>query len=62
MEGFQVNRYADRFMEGIKQNLQWVKEGKLKYREHIFNGFDTAPDAFIGLFDGVNIGKTLVKI
>lgn len=49
-------------MEGITQNLQWVKEGKLKYREHIFNGFDTAPEAFIGLFAGVNIGKTLVKI
>ncbi|GBP59406.1 Prostaglandin reductase 1 [Eumeta japonica] len=48
MEGFQVNRYANQTMEGIKQNLQWVEEGKLIYREHIWDGFESAPNAFIG--------------
>lgn len=62
IEGFLVNRYAERTMEGIKQNLQWVKDGKLKYREHIYDGFESAVDAFTGLFSGDNIGKALVKV
>lgn len=57
-----MNRYADRTTEGIRQNLEWVREGKLKYREHIFNGFESAPSAFIGLFNGTNTGKTIVKL
>ncbi|KAL4715416.1 hypothetical protein ACJJTC_015319 [Scirpophaga incertulas] len=62
IEGFLVNRYADRTMDGILKNLQWIKQGQLKYKEHITNGFDTAVDAFIGLFRGDNKGKTLVKL
>ncbi|XP_063825701.1 prostaglandin reductase 1-like [Ostrinia nubilalis] len=62
IEGFQVNRFADQTMEGIKQNLQWVKEGKLKYREHTYDGFEAAVEAFLGLFTGMNTGKSLVKV
>ncbi|RVE50882.1 hypothetical protein evm_004449 [Chilo suppressalis] len=62
VEGFQVNRFADRTLEGILQNLQWVKNGELKYKEHIYDGFESAVDAFIGLFKGANIGKSLVKV
>ncbi|XP_047030148.1 prostaglandin reductase 1-like isoform X1 [Helicoverpa zea] len=62
IEGFLVNRYADRTLEGIHQNLKWVKEGKLKYKEHVTDGFETAVDAFIGLFRGDNIGKSLVQV
>lgn len=62
IEGFLVNRYADRTSEGVLQNLQWVKDGKLKYQEHISVGFESAADAFIGLFKGENIGKAVVKV
>ncbi|KOB68074.1 Prostaglandin reductase 1 [Operophtera brumata] len=62
IEGFLVNRFDDRTQEGILKNLQWVREGKLKYREHITHGFERADEAFIGLFTGDNTGKTLVKI
>lgn len=62
IEGFLVNRFAPRTMEGITQNLKWVQEGKLKYKEYIINGFENVSNAFIGLFRGVNTGKTLVKI
>lgn len=62
IEGFMVNRYADRTIEGINQNLKWVKEGKLKYKEHVYDGFESAVDAFIGLFRGDNMGKSLVKV
>ena len=57
-----VNRYADRTIEGINKNLKWVKEGKLKYKEHVTEGFESTADAFIGLFKGENIGKSLVKV
>lgn len=62
MEGFLVNRFADRTIQGIEQNLQWVKEKRLKYREHVYEGFEKAVDAFIGLFCGNNTGKALVKV
>ncbi|XP_047990881.1 prostaglandin reductase 1-like [Leguminivora glycinivorella] len=62
IEGFQVNRFAERTAEGIRQNLQWVKEGKLKYKNHIYDGFESTVDAFIGLFKGDNTGKSIVKV
>lgn len=54
--------YVDRWNEAFNQNLQWIKEGKLKYKETITNGFENTPSAFIGLFQGKNIGKAVVKI
>ncbi|KAJ0176533.1 hypothetical protein K1T71_007712 [Dendrolimus kikuchii] len=62
IEGFLVNQFADRTHEGINQNLKWVKEGKLKYKEYVTDGFESAAKAFIGLFKGDNTGKTLVKV
>lgn len=61
-EGFLVFQFADRFEEGIRQMAQWLKEGKLKYRENIIEGLENAPRAFIGMLKGENIGKQLVKI
>jgi NADPH-dependent curcumin reductase CurA len=40
----------------------WIKEGKIKYREQIVEGFENTPRAFIGLLAGENTGKMLVKI
>ena len=37
-------------------------QGKVKYEEHITEGFDNMFDAFAGLFRGDNIGKAVVKI
>ena len=34
----------------------------MKYREHITNGFDKMPKAFIELFTGANVGKAIVKV
>jgi NADPH-dependent curcumin reductase CurA len=41
---------------------KWVKEEKIKWKETIFEGLQSAPQVFIALFDGENFGKTLVKI
>jgi hypothetical protein len=61
-EGFLVFQFADRFEEGIRQMAQWLKEGKLKYRENIIAGLENAPRAFIGMLTGENIGKQLVQV
>jgi leukotriene B4 12-hydroxydehydrogenase/15-oxo-prostaglandin 13-reductase len=60
-EGFLVSQFADRIPEGVAQMAQWIKEGKLKYREHIVEGFENAPRALIGVLSGDNTGKMLVK-
>lgn len=60
-EGFLVFQFADRYHEGIPQMAQWLKEGKIKYREHVVEGFENTPKTFIGMLSGENIGKALVK-
>jgi hypothetical protein len=61
-EGFLVFRFASRFPEGQQRVAQWIKEGKVKYRETIVDGLEHAPEAFIGLFHGQNVGKQLVRV
>jgi NADPH-dependent curcumin reductase CurA len=62
MQGFIVTDYADRFAEGIMQLSGWLAEGRLKYVEHVVEGFENTPRAFLGLFAGENLGKQLVKV
>ena len=62
MEGFLVFQFEDRYTEGLTQLAQWVTEGKLKYRETITDGIENAPTAFLGMLQGENIGKQLVKV
>jgi NADPH:quinone reductase len=62
VEGFLVFDFAHRFREGQQQVAQWIKEGRVKYRETIVDGLDSAPSAFIGLFHGQNVGKQLVRV
>lgn len=62
LKGFIVTDYEKRFPEGIRQMAQWLREGKIKYHENIVEGFENAPEAFLGLFRGENIGKQLVKV
>eukprot|EP01138_Halocafeteria_seosinensis_P015658 gb/GECG01015979.1/.p1 GENE.gb/GECG01015979.1/~~gb/GECG01015979.1/.p1 ORF type:complete len:397 (+),score=49.37 gb/GECG01015979.1/:1-1191(+) len=61
-QGFLLFQYVDRFAEGVKQLSQWLQEGKLKHRETTYEGFDRIPEAFLALFEGKNIGKTVVHI
>lgn len=62
MEGFIVNRWQDRWQEGIQQNLQWIREGKLIYRETTIKGFENMFEAFIGMMRGQNFGKAIVQV
>jgi len=62
MEGFVVTRWGKQWQEGIHQNLQWIKEGKLKYRETVTAGFDNMFKAFVDMLQGKNAGKAVVKV
>jgi len=61
IEGFIVSDY-DRWAHALGRLGGLIAEDELRYREHVIEGFENAPDAFLGLFEGVNIGKTLVKV
>lgn len=61
MEGFLVTRWLNRWQEGVQQNIKWVKEGKIKYKETVTEGFENMFQAFIEMFQGQNTGKALVK-
>lgn len=62
MEGFLVFDYEHRTNEAVAQLAQWVRAGKLRYREDILDGLDRAPDAIAGLYRGENLGKRLIKL
>ncbi len=61
-EGFLVFQFADRFAEAAVEMAGWIREGKLKYKEDIIDGFENLPRAFIGMLEGDNTGKRLVKV
>lgn len=61
-EGFLVYNFAERFPEGMAQMAKWIKEGKIKYRETMVEGFENAPRALIGVLSGENTGKMVVKL
>ncbi|MBU1375445.1 MAG: NADP-dependent oxidoreductase [Alphaproteobacteria bacterium] len=62
LEGFIVNDHADLAPEFYRALMGWRTEGRLQWKETIRHGLESAPDAFIGLFRGENLGKMLVKI
>lgn len=62
MEGFLVFRWLDRYEEGLQQNLKWLNEGKLKYKETVTEGFENIFDAFVSMLQGGNLGKAVVKV
>jgi len=62
LEGFLVSDYAPRFAEGLRQLGAWFKQGKLKYKETTEEGLENAPRALIGMLQGKNLGKQLVKV
>ncbi|OWF37552.1 prostaglandin reductase 1-like [Mizuhopecten yessoensis] len=59
--GFIIFNIREKWHIGEKQMAEWIKQGKLKYRETITDGFEHMPEAFLGLFEGKNTGKAVVK-
>lgn len=62
MQGFTVGNYSNDFKRAVADLGKWLQEGKLTYEETIVDGFEHTIDAFIGLFEGKNLGKQIVKV
>src|SRR5262249_36494344 len=62
LQGYILSDQYDRFREFADQASEWVRDGRLRYRETIVDGIENAPKAFLGLLRGENIGKMLVKV
>jgi len=62
MQGFIVFDHYDRFPAFLAEVAPAVADGSIRYRETIVDGIERAPEAFIGLLEGANVGKMLVRV
>lgn len=63
MQGFIVfDDYGHRYNEFSEAMLPWLNAGKIKYKEHLVEGMDNTVEAFIGLLEGKNFGKLVVRL
>jgi len=61
VEGFIVSDHAHRFEHIANRLRRWTGD-QVQYEETVTEGIESAPDAFLGLFEGENIGKQLVRV
>jgi NADPH-dependent curcumin reductase len=62
IRGFIVSDFAAHHADFLRDMSQWFREGKIKHREFITEGLDSAPAAFMGMLKGANFGKQLVRV
>ena len=62
MQGFIISEHLELWPQGLSELAQLVATKKLNYRETIAEGLAAAPEAFIGMLRGKNLGKQLVKL
>jgi len=62
MQGMIIFDHTDRLPEFLPVMSQWIREGKIRYREDTVQGLENAPRAFIGLLQGENIGKRIIQV
>jgi NADPH-dependent curcumin reductase CurA len=62
LKGFVVFSHLDLMPTYIEHLVEWVAAGKVKPRETVEHGIENAPQAFLNLFTGANLGKMLVKL
>ena len=62
MTGFVVFDYADRYGAAAREMGGWLREGKLRSREDVVEGFETFPETLLKLFKGENTGKLVLQV
>ncbi|MEG1210175.1 MAG: NADP-dependent oxidoreductase [Leclercia sp.] len=63
MQGFIIGQdYGHRIAEFQQEMGRWVKEGKIHYREQVIDGLENAPQSLIGLLEGKNFGKVVIRV
>lgn len=62
LRGFIVSSHVDLQPQFLQDMAGWIQSGKMKFEETVMEGIENAPEAFLGLFQGRNTGKMLVKL
>ena len=62
LQGFIWSDHSDVINEFNSSMSKWINEGRIKWKENIFEGLESAPKAFVSLFKGESVGRTLVKL
>ncbi|MHB9288765.1 NADP-dependent oxidoreductase [Halobacteriales archaeon Cl-PHB] len=62
VEGFLIGDFRTRFEQATEQLGTWIASGDITHRETVVDGLENAPEAFLGLFSGDNIGKQVVRV
>ena len=63
LQGFIIlDHYVGRFDAFRRDMGEWVADGRVRLREDMVDGLENAPEAFIGLREGRNFGKLVVRV
>lgn len=60
--GFIVRDYANQTTDFLRHVSNWMRDGKMAYREDFIDGLENAPEGLIGLLEGRNFGKLVVRV
>ena len=62
MQGFIISDHLSLYPEFLAEVGGWLKSGRIKHEETVVEGIESAPNAFLGLFSGDNVGKMVVRL
>lgn len=62
LQGFIISDSGSRFPAFLERMGPWVRDGRVKMREHRVQGLEAAPEALIGMLEGRNFGKVVVEV
>ncbi|MHB8528028.1 MAG: NADP-dependent oxidoreductase [Caulobacteraceae bacterium] len=62
MQGFVASDFSHLSQAFVSDMTGWLKDGRMKFQETVLDGFERAPEGLIGLFEGANIGKMLIRV
>ena len=62
VRGFIQREFVDQSPDFLTEASAWIADGRLKFREDIVDGLENAPEAFIGLLQGKNFGKLIIRV
>jgi hypothetical protein len=62
LQGFIISEHPDSWDAALDDLSEWFARGELKHHETVVSGLEKAPAAFIGMLNGLNLGKQLVRL
>ena len=62
MQGFVASDFGHLNAAFVSDMTGWLKDGRIKHQETVLDGFERAPEGLIGLFEGRNAGKMIIRV